>query len=266
MEHQKKKKIPKDWHSQQEVILKAWGEACSCFSYMHFKAYHLFKRMNFRFMLPIIVISTVTGTANFAQDTFPENIRHIVPAVVGGFNLFAAILTTVAQFLKVSERLESHRVTAIHYGKLARNIRLELNLPISERSHDGSNMVEICRSEYDRLIEQAPPLPGGIMKRFEKEFKNDDISRPDISSITPMSIFDSVKEHAMISQVTKTFKSLRNPSPLTKISIVQELEDLRNRNLVSDPKFVDALPDDNQLDNDKQQHEEEDEIKDTPTE
>ena len=143
MEHQKKKKIPKDWHSQQEVILKAWGEACSCFSYMHFKAYHLFKRMNFRFMLPIIVISTVTGTANFAQDTFPENIRHIVPAVVGGFNLFAAILTTVAQFLKVSERLESHRVTAIHYGKLARNIRLELNLPISERSHDGSNMVEI---------------------------------------------------------------------------------------------------------------------------
>ena len=62
-----KKPVEKKWHKQQEKILKDWGESSSCYRYMHFKAYQQYKQMNMRFTLPIIVISTVTGTANFAH-------------------------------------------------------------------------------------------------------------------------------------------------------------------------------------------------------
>lgn len=39
--------------------------------------------LSFRYTLPIIVISTIIGTANFAQETFPKGVRPFVPAVIG---------------------------------------------------------------------------------------------------------------------------------------------------------------------------------------
>lgn len=163
----KKKKV---WHTQQEKILKVWGEQSACYRFMHFKAYQKYKKLSLRFTLPIIIISTVTGTANFAQNTFPVAWRPLVPSGIGAFNLVAAIMTTILQFLKINELMESHRVSSVHYGKLSRSVRLQLTLPRDERSQDGSVFVEYCNQEYDRLIEQSPSIPDKIIKLFEKEF------------------------------------------------------------------------------------------------
>lgn len=204
-----KKQEPKKWHSQQELILKSWGESSSCYRYLHFKAYLKFKSSSMKFTLPIIIISTITGTANFAQETFPDSIREYVPLGIGGLNLFAAILTTVLQFLKVNELLEAHRVASISYGKLARDIKLELSLPRSERHHHGDNMITRCSGEYDRLIEQSPPVPKDILSVFEKQFKNtDDFDKPEITTIVPIKLFDSVKEAALTKGVANVFKNV----------------------------------------------------------
>jgi hypothetical protein len=163
----RKKKV---WHTQQEKILKVWGEQSACYRFMHFKAYQKYKKLSLRFTLPIIIISTITGTANFAQNTFPVAWRPLVPSGIGAFNLVAAIMTTILQFLKINELMESHRVSSVHYGKLSRSVRLQLTLPRDERSQDGSVFVEYCNQEYDRLIEQSPSIPDKIIKLFEKEF------------------------------------------------------------------------------------------------
>jgi hypothetical protein len=160
----------KEWHPEQVDILKRWGEQSSCYRYMHYKSYQKYKKQSMRFTLPIIIISTLTGTANFAQETFPESWKRLVPVGIGGLNLVAAIMTTILQFLKINELMESHRVSSVHYGKLSRSIRLQLTLPPTERSQRGSEFVDFCNQEYDRLIEQSPPVPGKITKMFEKEF------------------------------------------------------------------------------------------------
>jgi len=208
-----KKPIEKKWHRQQEKILKGWGESSSCYRYMHFKAYQQFKGTNMRFTLPIIVISTLTGTANFAQETFPESWRSFVPLGIGAFNLVAAIMTTVLQFLKANELMEAHRVASIGYGKLSRSIKLELQLPINERSQDGMVMVTTCRTEYDRLIEQSPPPPEKAIKLFEEHFppgKDNDFTRPEISDIEEIELFDSVKEQKTVAAVANVFKKNLN--------------------------------------------------------
>jgi hypothetical protein len=161
---------PLKWHAQQEHILRKYGEQSSCYRYMHYKAYQKFKKLSFRFTLPIIMISTVTGTANFAQETFPDSWKVYVPVCIGAFNLLAAIMTTILQFMKINELMESHRVSSVHYGKLSRSIRLQLTLPKTERSHSGLEFVNGCNNEYDRLIEQSPPIPSNIIRIFEKEF------------------------------------------------------------------------------------------------
>jgi hypothetical protein len=206
---------PKYWHPQHEQILKNWGEAAACYRYLHYKAYIMYKRMCFRFTLPIIILSTITGTANFAQESFPLVVRPYVPSMIGTLNLTAAILTTIQQFLKVNELMESHRVSYIHYGKLARTIRLDLTLPITERSHDGNGMVSSCRTEYDRLIEQSPPMPSDILKTFDKKFPEDtspdgkkkQFNRPEIMTIQPITLYEIDETTTLTRNVLEHFRS-----------------------------------------------------------
>ena len=52
---------------------------------------------------------------------------------VGTFNILAGFITTVAQFLKVNELNEGHRISSIAWGKLCRNIKVELAKNPDER-------------------------------------------------------------------------------------------------------------------------------------
>jgi len=198
----KEKKLPKIWHPQQEKILKSWGEAAACYRYMHYQAYCSYKKLSMKFTIPLIIVSTVTGTANFAQETFPPTVQPFVPSAIGGLNLITAIATTIMQFLKINELMEGHRVASVQYGKLSRTIRLELTLPLSERIQDGTTMVENCRNEYDRLIEQSPNVPKQTIDEFEREFPDDNqFFKPEIMHIQPIMPFKAIAENTVMTKL-----------------------------------------------------------------
>lgn len=199
------------WSPQQEQILKTWGEASACYRYMHNHAFLIYKKQNMQFSLPVIVLSTITGTANFAQSSLPASIRGAAPAVIGGLNLVAGIIATIMQFLKISEMMEGNRVASLQYGKLSRTIRLELTLPIEERSCDGSTMIDTCRAEYDKLIEQSPPIPYFVIQAFEKQFPDDNgIFKPEIMHIQPIDMF--ISEDEMTNELKKDLSAIRGGS------------------------------------------------------
>ena len=175
----KVKKLPV-WHTQQELILKNWSEIGSSYRYLHDRSFTKYNSQNLRFALPVIVISTITGTANFAQKSFPEAWSAYVPLGIGFLNLTAGLITTVAQFLRVSELLEGHRAAGIAYSKFSRNIAVELSLPTSQRTSDGYDFIVTCRMELDRLIEQSPNIPSIIVKEFASKYENSAFFKPDI--------------------------------------------------------------------------------------
>ena len=156
------------WHKQQEVVLKKWAETASSYRYLHDRSYQKYTSQNMWFAIPVIILSTITGTANFAQASFPDSAKDIAPAIIGTLNLTAGLITTIAQFLRVSELLEGHRVASVAYGKFSRNITVELSLPVEERTRGGTEFLNNCRSELDKLIEQSPNIPINILKKFEK--------------------------------------------------------------------------------------------------
>lgn len=199
------------WSPQQEQILKTWGEASACYRYMHNHAFLIYKKQNMQFSLPVIVLSTITGTANFAQSSLPASVRGVAPAMIGGLNLIAGIIATIMQFLKISEMMEGNRVASLQYGKLSRTIRLELTLPIEERSCDGSTMIDTCRAEYDKLIEQSPPIPYFVIQAFEKQFPDDNaIFKPEIMHIQPIDMF--ISEDEMGNELKKDLSAIRGGS------------------------------------------------------
>ena len=59
------------WVKQQELILKKWSEEAAAFRFMHDRSYKRFARLHMNFSLPVIILSTIAGTANFSTGSFP---------------------------------------------------------------------------------------------------------------------------------------------------------------------------------------------------
>ena len=201
--------MKKSWNDQHENILRQWGEAAGCYRFMNHRAYLMYKSLSMRFTLPVIILSTITGTANFAQSTLPLSIQPAAPSVIGGLNLIAGLIATVMQFLKINELMENHRTAALAYGLLSRNIRLTLALPREERKKDGLKFVDECKAEYDRLIEQSPCVPINIIKDFETMYKDDEIEfvKPEILDVRPIGILTAITEDTPFARVGKMFQS-----------------------------------------------------------
>lgn len=226
----KRKKMPtkKIWHTQQEEILKRWSEIGSSYRFMHDRAFTSYEKKNLRFALPVIIISTITGTANFAQNSFPDSWKTYVPLGIGFLNLAAGLMTTVAQFLRVSELLEGHRAAAIAYSKFSRNISVELSLPREDRSCGGTEFVNNCRSELDRLIEQSPNIPLAIIRRFGKKFSENGFTKPDILTISQVSIFKDEQKEKMEANIEamkhaeEMRRELMNTEKIRRHTIMEE--------------------------------------------
>ena len=193
------------WHPQQEKILKNWSEIGSSYRYLHDKSFNKYERCNMCFSLPVIILSTLTGVANFAQSSFPVDSRPTVSVIVGSLNIIAGLITTIAQFLKVAEKMEGHRAASVAYSKFSRNISVELSLPVKERLVHGTEFLSNQRAELDRLIEQSPNIPEDIVKRFDKTFIKRDASgntvddestfyKPEILEIRPVKIYEKTRE------------------------------------------------------------------------
>jgi len=196
------------WNEYHENVLRQWGEASACYRYMHHRAFLTYKKLSLRFSLPVIVLSTITGTANFAQSSFPESIKGGVPAVIGGMNLIAGLIATIMQFLKINELMENHRTSALGHGGLSRNIRLQLALPRDERSKEGLIFVNECKGIYESLLEQSPPIPKEILKTFEKDYPIEGVfTRPEILNVRPIPLLKLPKTIEPIRAITKILHS-----------------------------------------------------------
>jgi len=168
------------WTKEQEELLASWSERAAGYRWLHSRSEKLYRCRNYTFTIPVIILSTLTGTANFAMDSFvPESHKQMAMACVGGVNIFAGILSTLQNFLRYAELMESHRVCEVSWSKLSRDIAVELTLEPKMRK-PAFDFLNVCRAEYDRLIEQSPPIDDDIIKKYKGEFDelDEDFNHP----------------------------------------------------------------------------------------
>lgn len=181
-----------EWSPENETIMVEWCDIAQCYKWLHAKAHAIYKSKNAWYTIPAIVLSTISGTASFAQTSLPIAYQAYSPMAIGGINIFIGILTTVQQYLKISELNEAHRVSSISWDKFARNIRIELAKHPDERMEAGS-FLKMNRQEFDRLMETSPMIDEKIVDEFKAKFKGkdgtkerkhfEDLKKPDICDI-----------------------------------------------------------------------------------
>ena len=159
-----------DWTLEHEQILVEWADKAMCYRWLHSRSNVMYNSLNAWYTIPVIVISTLTGTANFAQERVPLQYQSMFVMIVGGFNILAGIITTIQQFLKITQLNEAHRVSSIAWDKFYRNIKIELAKHPDERMN-VTQMIKMCKEEFDRLMETSPNIPDKIIISFKTEFR-----------------------------------------------------------------------------------------------
>jgi len=168
------------WSDEIEDLLSEWGEVAMCYAYLHNFSTRKYKKKYHHLQVPIIILSTLTGTANFAADSYvPEHLKQGFSAAVGSLNIFAGIMGTLLAFLKYAEIYEGHRISALAWSKLSRTIEIELSLQDKKRK-PCRDFLKVCRSEYDNLLESSPNIDLDIIQMFNKKFdgKYPDVRKP----------------------------------------------------------------------------------------
>ena len=146
----KKEKVEDSWTDECEALLAEWSEKASCYRWLHGRCEKSYKKWYYCFSIPVIILSTLTGAANVGMDSFvPTESKSIASAIVGGVNIFAGIISTLQNFLKVAELMEGHRIAGVSWGKLQRNIAIELALDRSRRVVQG-DFLNVSRSVRSR--------------------------------------------------------------------------------------------------------------------
>jgi hypothetical protein len=178
------RKFLNGWTKEQEALMAEWSDKAGCYRWLHDRCEKKYSKLNMGITIPVIILSTLTGTANFALDGFipadNQDMKKYAQAGIGAVSIFAGILTTLGNFLRYAQGSESHRVAGIAWGKFQRQIAVELAIHPNERL-DSMDFLKICRAELDRLIEQSPAIPDDVIKEFLVEFKEKtDIKKPEI--------------------------------------------------------------------------------------
>ena len=158
-----------EWSPENEMIMVEWCDVAQCYKWLNAESHARYSYMHAWFTIPAIVLSTVSGTASFAQTSLPLAYQTYSPMAIGAINIFIGILTTVQQYLKISELNEAHRVSAISWDKFARNIRIELAKKPDERM-DAGHFLKLNRQEFDRLMETSPMVDAKVIGKFNNTF------------------------------------------------------------------------------------------------
>lgn len=160
-----------EWSDQEEYLLALWSDRSLCYKLMNERGSRKFHKEHMWFSIPVIILSTLCGSANLAiQSYVPPSSQQLASMVIGIVSLGAGILTTLQNFFASAQKSESHRNSAVSWGKLHRQIYTELSLE-REKRKPVKDFVRQCKNEYDRILDQSPVIPTPILRRFVQDIK-----------------------------------------------------------------------------------------------
>ena len=156
------------WDDDVEHLLQAWHRRVAAAEAGHRIMAERMRRRYLMLGVPIIVLTTVVGTSVFASlqhATVPTAVR----VAVGSISILAAVMSSLQTFLRYGMRSEGHRIGAIRYETLRRDVSELLALPRQSRP-DPVRQLDSVRQRLDRYAKESPTIDERLWAKLEHQF------------------------------------------------------------------------------------------------
>jgi hypothetical protein len=214
------------WTREEEELLKDWALVANSFRWLHERAAIKFKKLNNIISLPVIIISTLTGTANFGLSSLVPTVDQTWAQIaIGGANILCGVLTTIQNYFKYAENTEAHQNASRNWSRFHRVISIELALEPNKRKVPNK-FLKYCIEEYNNLREHSPIVPKDIADQFKNIFRKKNIQLPDIyDNITnAITYSDYLTKNSLNRNVLQSIITRTNSA--TSTNKLQELENI----------------------------------------
>ena len=105
-EHSENDVKPTEWDDSFETICSNLIDEAQINTYLHLKSHRYYSKWSRIFQIPIILLSAVVGSANFASDNFGSQKEHVILAVGGVSicNIYYFINSSIFKISRIKRR------------------------------------------------------------------------------------------------------------------------------------------------------------------
>jgi len=223
------------WAGYLEDLMAKWSDNALSYAWLHNKAEAKYRKLNYAFTIPIVILSTVVGTINVGMNSlFPPNLIQVGNIIIGGLGIFTGILGTLQNFFKYAQLSEAHRNAAIQWHKFHRTLKTELALEAVCRRNAGE-FFRSSKAELDRLLDSSPYIPTDVVNKYAEE---NTIELPDV-------IGNLQKTMVFRGGMRLSPKLNRSPTSIntkTDDNFIKISRDMKNIELTPNPLSSSSLP------------------------
>jgi hypothetical protein len=153
------------WTPKVEKLLQEWHRRVYAAQTAYYEEAERLRRRNYQLGIPVVIVSSLVGTAVFSDVAKDGNIRWFV----GSVSILAAVLASLQTFLKFGENATLHGAAADWFSAIRRDIEQVLALPPNMRGKPKA-CLDGVRQEMNRAGQKSPELSERLWKRVAHRF------------------------------------------------------------------------------------------------
>ena len=167
-----------NWTDEQEQLLVTWAEKSSGYAWLHSHSVNLYRYRNLAIAIPGSLFGYIAGSVTLLGHETDNTWKTVLVGMTG---IIAGILTSFQEIFTYKQLSERHRISGLQFMRFFRDISVELSMHPDHRT-EALEYINLKRLEFDKMLEQSPPYPEKILKKFNNKFSKEKVHKPDIEN------------------------------------------------------------------------------------
>lgn len=179
-----------EWSDEVENILKSISEKAQIWRILNINSHTHFKYKYYCLMIPVIILSSITGSLNLALGSLNSQNDTIINLTIGFFGIIISILSTLNNMFSFQKRKDEHYRYSKEWYKIYRLITNQLSLERNKRNNVNM-FFNFIINQVENIFENQPNIRKQTINKFLKKYKNKklEIDIPEILSIKKTFIY-----------------------------------------------------------------------------